>query len=88
MAHFYSWPKGDGLVLYGLRLLVGAAMVAEIWLGLNAIRQRRFADHGAWMLRAYALGMGAGTQGAPLGGCYLEHGMEPLKNRILPGLAR
>lgn len=62
MAHFYPWPKGDGLVLYGLRLLVGAAMVAEIWLGLNAIRQRRYADHGAWMLRAYALGMGAGTQ--------------------------
>jgi uncharacterized membrane protein len=62
MAHFYPWPVGDGLVLYGLRLVVGTAMTAAILLGLNAIRQRRFADHGAWMLRAYALGMGAGTQ--------------------------
>jgi hypothetical protein len=27
-----------------------------------ALVQRRYSEHGAWMIRAYALGMGAGTQ--------------------------
>jgi predicted membrane protein DUF2306 len=29
---------------------------------VDAIRRRAFASHGAWMTRAYAIGMGAGTQ--------------------------
>ena len=31
-------------------------------MNLYAIRRRDFASHGAWMTRAYAIGMGAGTQ--------------------------
>lgn len=62
MAHFYPWPAGDGEVLYVMRLVVGAAMTWSIGVGLIAIRRRDFAAHGAWMTRAYALGMGAGTQ--------------------------
>ena len=62
MAHFYAWPEGDGYALYLIRLVVGTAMVASIVLGLNAIRGRNIPAHGAWMTRAYALGMGAGTQ--------------------------
>jgi uncharacterized membrane protein len=62
MAHFYPWPAGDGQVLYLERLVFGAAMAVSIVLGLLAIRRRDFASHGAWMTRAYAIGVGAGTQ--------------------------
>ena len=37
-------------------------MLGAVALSLDAIRRRRFAEHGAWMTRAYAIGMGAGTQ--------------------------
>jgi hypothetical protein len=45
-----------------LRLVFGSAMVISIVLGLDAIRRRDFASHSAWMVRGYAIGMGAGTQ--------------------------
>ena len=62
MAHFYPWPDGDGVALYVLRLVFGTGMAASIVLAVRAIQQRDFAAHGAWMTRAYAIGMGAGTQ--------------------------
>lgn len=62
MTLFYPWPKGDGVILYGLRLLFGAAMLLCVLLGIAAIRKRDFVGHGDWMLRGYAVGMGAVTQ--------------------------
>jgi uncharacterized membrane protein len=62
MTHFYPWPDYDGELLYALRLLFGSAMVLSIVLGVAAVRRRDFAGHGAWMIRAYAIGLGAGTQ--------------------------
>jgi len=62
MAHFYPWPAGDGVVLYVERLVFGSAMALSIVRSLFAIRRRDFRAHGAWMTRAYAIGMGAGTQ--------------------------
>jgi uncharacterized membrane protein len=62
MAHFYSWPEGDGIGLYVERLVFGTAMLASIVLAIAAVRRRDFASHGAWMMRAYAIGLGAGTQ--------------------------
>jgi len=62
MAHFYPWPAGDGQAVYVERLVVGSAMIVSIVLALYAIRRRDFASHGAWMIRAYAIGLGAGTQ--------------------------
>ena len=62
MAHFYAWPPGDGEILYVLRLIFGTAMVVSIVLALAAIRRRDFTAHGAWMMRGYAIGIGAGTQ--------------------------
>lgn len=62
MPHLHPWPEGDGMALYLLRLLFGTAMLASIVLALDAVRRRDFAAHGAWMLRGYAIGMGAGTQ--------------------------
>lgn len=62
MAHFYPWPEGDGIVLYWFRLVFGSAMAASIVLSVIAIGRRKYAEHGEWMTRAYAIGLGAGTQ--------------------------
>lgn len=62
LTQFYPPADGDGPLLYGLRLLVGSAMTLFIVLGVAAIRRRDFARHRAWMMRGYALGLGAGTQ--------------------------
>jgi uncharacterized membrane protein len=62
MAHFYPWPAGDGQLLYLERLVFGTAMAASIVISAYAIRRRDFASHGKWMIRAYAIGLGAGTQ--------------------------
>lgn len=62
MAHFYPWPTGDGQLVYLERLIFGSTMVLAIGLSLNAIRRRDYQSHGAWMTRAYAIGLGAGTQ--------------------------
>ena len=62
MTLFYPWPPGDGQGVYLERLVVGAAMVASLLLGVRAIRRRDFTSHGHWMIRAYAIGLGAGTQ--------------------------
>ena len=58
----YPWPAGDGQGVYVERLVFGSAMVLAIAFGIDAIRRRDFASHGAWMTRAYAIGLGAGTQ--------------------------
>lgn len=52
----------DGRYLYALRLIVGSAMTLFLVLGVTTILTRDFRRHGAWMIRAYALGLGAGTQ--------------------------
>jgi hypothetical protein len=62
MSHFYTLPAHDGDILYGLRLLFGSLMILSIVLGVMAIRKRAFVQHGSWMIRAYAIGLGAGTQ--------------------------
>jgi len=61
MTLFYSGAPG-GLLLWAIRLVVGTTMAAAIVLGFAAIRRRDIAAHRAWMMRAYALGLGAGTQ--------------------------
>ena len=62
MAHFYPWPEGDGVGVYVERLVFGSAMAVSIVLGVDAARRRDIKTHGAWMIRAYAIGLGAGTQ--------------------------
>lgn len=62
MAQFYPWPAGDGQILYVERLVFGSAMVLSIAVSVVAIARRDFRAHGRWMLRAYAIGLGAGTQ--------------------------
>ncbi|MDI1301894.1 MAG: DUF2306 domain-containing protein [bacterium] len=62
MARFYPSVNYDGTSLYAIRLLVGSAMVVFICLGYAAILQRDIPSHRSWMMRSYALGLGAGTQ--------------------------
>jgi uncharacterized membrane protein len=61
MTLFYAGAPG-GTLLWAVRLVVGSAMAASLVLGFTAIRHRDIAAHRAWMIRAYALGLGAGTQ--------------------------
>jgi uncharacterized membrane protein len=61
MTLFYTDAPGGDL-LWTVRLLLGTAMVASIFTGFTAIRRRDIASHRAWMIRAYAVGVGAGTQ--------------------------
>lgn len=62
MTQYYAWPVGDGEALYLERLFVGSAMVLCIVRAMLAIRRRQFVFHGHWMIRAYAIALGAGTQ--------------------------
>ena len=67
MAQFY--PPGvnppasfDGPFVYAIRLLAGSAMALFLCLGLAAVLRRDIPRHRAWMMRGFALGLGAGTQ--------------------------
>ena len=62
MTQFYPHIKFDGPALYTVRLLAGSAMALFLCLGLAAILRRDISNHQAWMMRGYALGLGAGTQ--------------------------
>ncbi|MBT9595033.1 MAG: DUF2306 domain-containing protein [Vitreoscilla sp.] len=59
----YAIPRPvQGSLLFGVRLAVGGAMALSLVLAVKAIREGNVPSHQAWMLRAYALGLGAGTQ--------------------------
>jgi uncharacterized membrane protein len=62
MTVFYPHPAMDDGLLQVFRLVFGSAMAVSLVLGLVAIRRRQIARHRAWMMRGYAIGVGAGTQ--------------------------
>lgn len=62
MALFYAIVPADTPLLHALRLIFGAGMAVALVLGLVAIRDGNVARHQDWMRRAYAIGLGAGTQ--------------------------
>lgn len=63
MTALYRIPQSlQGPILYSVRLIVGVAMAGAIVLAWLSIRRRQVAEHEAWMIRAYALAQGAGTQ--------------------------
>ena len=62
MTLFYPRAEGASDLLFALRLLFGSGMVLSIVLGYSAIRRRDIVQHQAWMIRGYAIGLGAGTQ--------------------------
>ncbi|WP_246051143.1 DUF2306 domain-containing protein [Nocardioides guangzhouensis] len=58
----YEAQPGTGDLLFAFRLVFVSALVASLVLGITAIRRRDVAGHRAWMIRAFAIGLGAGTQ--------------------------
>ena len=62
MTLFYPRQPGTGALAYVFRLAFGSGMAASIVLGFAAIRRGDVTRHRAWMTRAYALALGAGTQ--------------------------
>jgi hypothetical protein len=62
MTLFYPRPDGTGELLFALRLVFGSAMVVSIVLGFTTIRRGDVIRHRAWVMRGYAIGLGAGTQ--------------------------
>jgi uncharacterized membrane protein len=62
MTLFYDLPDHDSRTLNAIRLGVGSAMAMFLVLGFVAVRRRDFGQHRAWMIRAYAIALGAGSQ--------------------------
>jgi uncharacterized membrane protein YozB (DUF420 family) len=63
MTHRYPIPAElQGELLSVVRTVVALAMTVAIVLAVRAVLQRQIDQHKAWMIRAYALGQGAGTQ--------------------------
>ena len=63
MTVFYDIPAtvtGPGLSV--VRIVLGTAMAGAIVVAFAAIRRGDVRTHSAWMTRAYAIGLGAGTQ--------------------------
>ena len=67
MTLVFPLKEGTGDMLYVFRLLFGSGMAVSIILGLVAIRGGDVTRHRAWMTRAYALALGAGTQAFTVG---------------------
>jgi len=79
--------EGTGELLVGFRLLAGSGMGISIILGFAAIRSRDIARHRAWMTRAYALGLGAGTQAFTVGFGVAVLGSGVVRHDLLMGAA-
>ena len=62
MTLFYESAPGGSRLLEAFRVLFGSGMLLFIVLGYLTVRRRNFAAHRAWMMRGYAIGLGAGTQ--------------------------
>jgi Predicted membrane protein (DUF2306) len=66
MATVYPHPVGDGPALLVIRVVFGSYMLVSLALAVRALVRRDYVTHGAWMTRAYALGIAAGTQALAL----------------------
>ncbi len=62
MTLFFEAQPNSGTLLYLFRLGFGSLMAISLVLGVTTIRRRDVAAHRAWMARAYAVGLAAGTQ--------------------------
>lgn len=62
MTLVYPWANADGEAVYLARLIFGSAMAVSLVMGVLTVLRRDMSAHRAWMMRGYAIGMGAGTQ--------------------------
>ncbi|MEO8530067.1 MAG: DUF2306 domain-containing protein [Deltaproteobacteria bacterium] len=61
MTQTYPHGPGNPELIYGFRITFGTLWALSLIAGFLAIRQRNFVAHRAFMIRAYAIGAGAGT---------------------------
>lgn len=88
MTLFYVHPTGFSPLLYIFRLFFGSGMVLSVILGFVAIRRKDIPRHRAWMMRAYAIGVGAGTQVLTgMVGALTLGTVNEFENALLMGLA-
>jgi uncharacterized membrane protein len=87
MTLFYARKEGTGELLWVFRLLASTGMGAGIILGVAAVRERDIARHRAWMTRAYALGLGAGTQAFTVGFGEAAFGTGVVRTDLMMGAA-
>jgi uncharacterized membrane protein len=67
MTLVYARQPGTGELSYLFRLMFGTGLATALVLGFTSIRRGDVVHHRAWMTRAYALALGAGTQVFTLG---------------------
>jgi hypothetical protein len=72
-------------LLFVFRILAAAGLALCIIFGFRAIRQRRLPRHRAWMIRAFAIGLGAATQVFTLGFGEGIFGESELSSALLNG---
>jgi uncharacterized membrane protein len=80
------FPTPGGDVQRWVAAVFGVAMLVALALSMRAIRQRRIGDHRAWMLRAYAIALGAGTQRVMLVPVMIASGGELGQTAIVIGV--
>jgi uncharacterized membrane protein len=85
LTQFYPRQPDTGELAHAFRLAFGSGMAASIVLGLGAIRRGDVPRHQAWMIRAYALALGAGTQVFTLGVGEAIFGAGDLSEALLQG---
>ncbi|MDY0908037.1 DUF2306 domain-containing protein [Microbacterium sp. CFBP9034] len=62
MAVAYDLPANSGPGLLAIRVVLASVMAGGIAYAVACIRRGDVRTHSAWMTRAYAIGLGAGTQ--------------------------
>jgi len=77
----------NGPLLFAIRLVIGPAWALCLILGLHAAIRRDILAHQAWIRRAYALALGAGTTVIIYGPWYLVTGIDTPTTSALAQLA-
>ena len=84
---FYPHLHDSGALLAVFRLTFASALAASIVVAFAAIRRRDIARHREWMIRAYALALGAATQIFTLGFGQAIFGDAEISTALLTGAA-
>ena len=87
MTLFFPFKEGTGVLLFVFRLLAGTGMAYGLVAGVQHARRRRIRQHRAWMARAYALGLGAGTQAFTVGFGEALFGSGVVRTDLMMGFA-
>ncbi|MBX3221869.1 MAG: DUF2306 domain-containing protein [Labilithrix sp.] len=72
----YPASPTAGLPIHAMRVVAAASMITFLVAGLAALTRRDFRAHGAWMTRAYAIGIAGGTQALMLAPLTLLFGVD------------